>query len=81
MSFYSEIGELILGTRLKRISERFLIDLSKIYKSRNIPFEPSWFSIFYLLDQNKQMSIGEIASKMDISQSKEVTFRAMFSGF
>ena len=69
MSFYSQIGELILGTRLKRISERFLVDISKIYKSQNIPFEPSWFSIFYLLDKNNQMSIGEISSKTDISQS------------
>jgi len=69
MNFYSHIGELILGSRFKRISERFLVDVAKIYKSQNIPFEPSWFSIFYLLDQNKQMSIGEIALKIDISQS------------
>jgi len=69
MSFYKEAGELIFGTRLKRISDRFLTDVSKIYKKLGIPFEVSWFPLFYLLNQKNGLSVTEIAKELQITHS------------
>ena len=69
MNFYREHSELIFGTRLKRLSERFLNDISKVYKSLGIPFEISWFPIFYLLDERERLSVTEIARELEITHS------------
>jgi len=69
LNFYKRVGELILGTRLKRISEKLLNDVSNIYKHLNIPFEVSWFPIFYLLNENKKLSVTEIANELEITHS------------
>lgn len=34
-----------------------------------IPFEASWFGVFYLLDQNSELSIFEISEELEISHS------------
>jgi len=69
MSFYKRTGELIFGTRLKRLSDRFLLDVTKTYKSLSIPFETSWFPLFYLLNENESMSVTEIAKELEITHS------------
>lgn len=67
MDFYRHVGELIFGTRLKRLSEKFLFDVGKVYKSLDINFEPSWFPIFYLLNKNREMSAAEMAEELAIT--------------
>jgi len=68
-NFYRRVGELILGTRLKRISDKFLTDVSKIYKKLNIPFEVSWFPIFYLLNEKGKLSVTDLARELEITHS------------
>lgn len=68
MSFYEEQGALIFGTRLKRLSERFLQDISRIYKQLDIDFEPVWFPVFYLLNERGTVTMTEIAKELKISQ-------------
>ncbi len=67
MDFYRHVGVLIFGTRLKRLSEKFLFDVGKVYKSLDIDFEPSWFPIFYLLNKNREMSAAEMAEELAIT--------------
>ncbi len=67
MDFYRHVGELIFGTRLKRLSEKFLFDVGKVYKSLDIDFEPSWFPIFYLLNKNREMSAAGMAEELAIT--------------
>ncbi|MDN5205606.1 bifunctional helix-turn-helix transcriptional regulator/GNAT family N-acetyltransferase [Fulvivirgaceae bacterium BMA10] len=69
MNFYRDIGSLILGSWLKRTSEKFLAEIAGIYNRLELPFEPSWFPIFYLLKDNKDISLSEIARELDISHS------------
>ncbi len=69
MNIYKLTEELILGSRLKRIGDKFLSDISKIYKSKDIPFEPSWFPLFYLLDKNDKLKITDIAMHLEVSGS------------
>ncbi len=69
MTFYRKAGELIVGTRLKRISDRFLTDVSNIYKKLGISFEVSWFPLFYLLHNRERLSVTEIAKELQITHS------------
>jgi DNA-binding MarR family transcriptional regulator/GNAT superfamily N-acetyltransferase len=69
MDFYTHAGELIFGTRLRRLSEKILMDVTKIYRSLDIPFETSWFPLFYLLNQQEKLSVTEIARELRITHS------------
>lgn len=69
MRIFDSAKELILGTRLKQLSDRYLCDVSKIYKKCGVEFEPSWFGIFFLLDRHKSLTLSEIAENMDITLS------------
>jgi len=69
MSIYRTTGTLMLGTRLKRLSERFLSEVTTIYKTLNIPFEPAWFPLFYLLDKHEQITVTDVARELEITQS------------
>jgi len=68
MGFYEQTGILILGTRFRRLSEKFLSEISKIYKILNIDFEPTWFPIFYLLYKRNTISVTEISEELTVSQ-------------
>lgn len=68
-NFYKKAGILILGTRMKRLSEKFLQEVNQVYKEKEIPFEPSWFPIFYLLKSGEERSLTDIASELDVSHS------------
>ncbi len=68
MGFYEETGILILGTRLKRLSERFLSEVGKIYERLGIDFEAAWFPAFFLIHHKGPLSITEIAENLNVSQ-------------
>jgi DNA-binding MarR family transcriptional regulator len=77
MSLYKRTGALLFGTRLKRLSDKFFTDLSKIYRDQDIRFEASWFPVFYLLSSQKEVTISQIASELEITHpgaSQIVTF-------
>lgn len=67
MDIISDLGALALGSRMKRLSERFLKLASDIYDSSGIDFEAKWFPMFYLLSKEGEKSIMEIAESLDIS--------------
>jgi DNA-binding MarR family transcriptional regulator len=69
MNFYQELGPVVFGTRLKRMSDIFLSEVNKVYADNDIPFEASWFGIFYLLDKHQELSIFEIAETLEVSHS------------
>lgn len=69
MGVFNEAGLLLIGTRLKRLSDRFLNEVSRIYKSQNIRFEPAWFPVFFLLDKKGSLSLTEIATELEVSHS------------
>jgi len=69
MLVYSLAGELILGSRFKRLSDKYLTNVSQIYKAQQIDFEPSWFSVFYILDRYGSISISDMSQLLDLTQS------------
>ena len=68
MDFIKELGYLAIASRLKRLTDRFLRDANKVYKSLNIDFEPRIFTVFYIIfTRGKPLSISEISSSLNIT--------------
>jgi len=66
MNFYQQLGFLVFGSRLKRLSDTFINDINKVYKSYNIQFDASWFPVFYILSQKEEVSIKEISDDLNV---------------
>lgn len=69
MSFYPSLGYLVFGSRLRRLSEYFLMEVNKVYEQAGIPFDASWFPVFYLLSKQQPVSMIEISDQLEISHS------------
>ena len=69
MNFYQQLGFLVFGSRLKRLGDTFINDVNRVYKNHKINFDASWFPVFYILSQKKEVSIKEISSNLNVSHS------------
>ncbi len=69
MNFYRQLGFLVFGSRLKRLGDTFINDVNRIYKNHKIDFDASWFPVFYILSQKKEVSIKEISDELNVSHS------------
>lgn len=67
MNLYQQLGYLALGSRLRRISENFLSEITRAYQLEGIDFDASWFPVFYLLSQNEYLSIKELSEQIEVS--------------
>ena len=61
------LGEIAIGSRLKRLSDLFMSDISSIYKNQQIDFEPRWLALSFYLNEKKSASILELASVLRFS--------------
>ncbi|HEY0274336.1 MAG TPA: MarR family transcriptional regulator [Chitinophaga sp.] len=69
MNFYPSLGFLVFGSRLRRLSESFISEVNKVYEQTGIPFDASWFPVFYLLSGHQPLSLTEIAETLEVSHS------------
>lgn len=69
MDFYKNIGTLVLGSRLRRLSESILSEVNSVYRLLEIPFDASWFPLFYLLDKKDEWGVQEMADTLNVSHS------------
>lgn len=68
MDFIEELGTLAIASRLKRLTDRLLRGGSEVYESLGLEFEPSWFTLFYLLyAKEAPVSILEAADSLKVS--------------
>ncbi|WP_345950094.1 MULTISPECIES: MarR family transcriptional regulator [unclassified Mucilaginibacter] len=74
MDLITELAELALATRLKRLSDRLAQDVNKIYKELNLNFESKWFLVLELLNRRKVMSIVDIADELKLTHPAIVQF-------
>lgn len=68
MDFFDELNELALGSRLKRLSERFISEAAEIYEHFGLDVQPRWFTMLALLHKQQPISVVEAASALGISQ-------------
>lgn len=69
-----ELGELGMATRLKRLGDRLSQDVARIYKNRNLDFEPKWFTTMYALYKNESMSIQALAQSLGFTHPAIIQF-------
>jgi DNA-binding MarR family transcriptional regulator len=69
MSFYSSLGYLVFGSRLRRLSEYFLMEVNKVYEQAGIAFDASWFPVFYILSKQEPIPLIDIAGQLEVSHS------------
>ncbi len=69
-----ELGELGMATRLKRLGDRLSQDVARIYKNRNLDFEPKWFTTMYALYKNGSMSIQGLAQSLGFTHPAIIQF-------
>jgi DNA-binding MarR family transcriptional regulator len=67
MNLYQSLGYLVLGSRLRRLSEAFLAEINRAYQNEGIDFDASWFPVFYLLSKNDALSIKELSEQIEVS--------------
>ena len=67
MDFIADLKELALATRLKRLSEKLMKDVSQVYGDLGIDFRANWFSILYALGQESPMAVTELARTLGLS--------------
>lgn len=69
MNFYASLGYLVFGSRLRRLSEYFLMEVNKVYEQAGIAFDASWFPVFYILSQQQNIPLIDISEQLEVSHS------------
>ncbi len=64
MDFIAQLGALAFGSRLRRLSDRLMRDVSRIYREYPVDFEPRWFPVLYLLKDGEPRGVTEIAREL-----------------
>jgi len=67
MNLYQRLGYLVMGSRLRRLSENFLSEINRAYQNQGIDFDANWFPVFYLLSKNDALSIKELSEQTEVS--------------
>ncbi len=68
MKLIKQLENLAFGTRLRLLTERVLQDGAKVYKNLDMDFEPRWFALFYLLNENSPIAVTEAAAMLGYTQ-------------
>lgn len=67
MDFYSRIGPVALGSRLRRLADRITAESEDIYALYETDLDPRWFPVFFMLQEKGSASVSELAA--DIGQT------------
>jgi DNA-binding MarR family transcriptional regulator/predicted GNAT family N-acyltransferase len=67
IDFIEELGTLAFASRLRRLSERLLRDVSLTYRTENLNFEARWFPVFYLLWRQSPLAVTAIAQRLHLT--------------
>ncbi|MEJ2881933.1 bifunctional helix-turn-helix transcriptional regulator/GNAT family N-acetyltransferase [Pedobacter sp. GR22-6] len=68
MEIFEKTGKSALGSRLRLFSSMITDDAAKIYKWYGLDFAPKWFPVFFVLAQDSEKTITEIAVEIGHSQ-------------
>ncbi len=68
MEFFNKVGKAAVGSRLRLMTAAITDDASKIYELYGVNFVPKWFPVFYVLTEERELTITEIANEIGHSQ-------------
>jgi DNA-binding MarR family transcriptional regulator len=61
------LGMLALASRLKRLSDRLMQDVGRVYRAEELSFEPRWFLVFHQLAGGPPQSVTALAAAVGIT--------------
>lgn len=67
MDYFEAVGALGLGSRLKRLSDAFMLGSKRVYELTGHDFEPRWFPLFSLLYADGTTTVSAAADKLKIT--------------
>ncbi len=68
MEIFEKTGKMALGSRLRLLTAKVTEDAARIYEIYNVAFSPKWFPVFYVLSEEGEKTITEIANEIGHSQ-------------
>lgn len=68
MKLFEKTGKMALGSRLRLLTSKVTEDAAKIYELYNVEFSPKWFPVFFVLSEDGEKTITEIATEIGHSQ-------------
>lgn len=68
MKLFERTGKMALGSRLRLLTAKVTEDASKIYELYHVEFSPKWFPVFFILSNDGEKTITEIATEIGHSQ-------------
>ncbi|MCG2613659.1 MarR family transcriptional regulator [Terrimonas sp. NA20] len=80
MDFFNRVGKLALGSRMRILTEKMVADASRIYEMYDVALNPKWFPVFYLLAEDGDKAITEIAREIGHSHASVSKIIAEMSG-
>jgi DNA-binding MarR family transcriptional regulator/GNAT superfamily N-acetyltransferase len=69
MDTINELADLAFASRLKRLSERLMKDVSLLYYKLDTEFEARWFTILYTLNHKSPMPVTALAESLNITHT------------
>ena len=67
--FFSEVGELGLGSRFKALSDKLYDVADAVYRAHDSTFQARWFPVLRLLSDHGPASVTEIAREVNLSHA------------
>ncbi|NUY80442.1 GNAT family N-acetyltransferase [Flavobacterium sp. MAH-1] len=68
MDIFQKTGKVAIGSRLRLLTAKVTEDASKIYEMYHVDFSPKWFPVFFVLSEDGEKTITEIAEQIRHSQ-------------
>ncbi|UKT66131.1 bifunctional helix-turn-helix transcriptional regulator/GNAT family N-acetyltransferase [Pedobacter mucosus] len=68
MSIFEKTGKMALGSRLRFMATSITDEAVKIYELYNVEFSTKWFPVFFILAEEGEKTITEIANSIGHSQ-------------
>ncbi|MCU0634905.1 MAG: bifunctional helix-turn-helix transcriptional regulator/GNAT family N-acetyltransferase, partial [Gemmatimonadaceae bacterium] len=69
MDFYHSTGSAALGSRLRRLSDRFTADAATVFGAYSVPIDPRAFPLVYALAHEGAMSVGQLARHLGVTHA------------
>jgi DNA-binding MarR family transcriptional regulator/predicted GNAT family N-acyltransferase len=64
---FKDLGEMALASRMKRLSDYFMREVTAVYQSQDLDFEARWFPTFYTIWKKDIIGITDLAEVLNIS--------------
>ncbi|ETZ20727.1 bifunctional helix-turn-helix transcriptional regulator/GNAT family N-acetyltransferase [Pedobacter sp. V48] len=68
MKLFEKTGKMALGSRLRLLTSKVTEDAAQIYELYKVEFSPKWFPVFFVLSEEGEKTITEIATEISHSQ-------------